>query len=214
MATDLTPVTRLEKILANLTGEAYDITPVTRIEKLFDNLLDGSYALIPATRIEKFISDLKEAGYDLTAVTRIEKFLNKTAADAGLVPVTRLEKFLDAIEMDQEKTVPFTDLIDPDLINKYFDGNGNVTRTRDGMYTSKYFTVKPGTSVYFSTFPALYAITTCYIVFYDAEYNQIARDGASRFKYSWEVPAGAALCRVCFSTGDLEKTLTFTGNIV
>lgn len=101
MATDLTPVTRLEKILANLIGEAYDITPVTRIEKLFDNLLDGSYAVIPATRIEKFISDLKEAGYDLTAVTRIEKFLNKTAAEAGLVPVTRLEKFLDAIELQQ-----------------------------------------------------------------------------------------------------------------
>lgn len=98
MATDLTPVTRLEKILANLTGEAYDITPVTRIEKLFDNLLDGSYAVIPAPRIEKFIADLKDAGYDLTAVTRIEKFLNKTVSEAGLVPVTRLEKFLDAIE--------------------------------------------------------------------------------------------------------------------
>ena len=140
MATDLTPVTRLEKILANLTGEAYDITPVTRIEKLFDNLLDGSYAIIPATRIEKFISDLKEAGYDLTAVTRIEKFLNKTAAEAGLVPVTRLEKFLDAIEagpvIDWGNPYPGS-VYEPLQNNLYLAANGIVT-TNNGWDLTEY----------------------------------------------------------------------------
>lgn len=150
MANELTPVTRLEKILTNLTGEAYNITPATRIEKLFDNLLDGSYAVIPATRIEKFIAGLKDAGYDLTAVTRIEKFLNKTAAEAGLVPVTRLEKFLDAIEL-QQNSIKWTAQDGDMLTDSRFNivtTDCTITYTPEGMLyegsaTSSVFRIFP-----------------------------------------------------------------------
>lgn len=62
MADDLTPTTRVERLLAEILGEDYAVVPVTRIEKFLSNILGADYDLIPATRIEKFLAKIAEDG--------------------------------------------------------------------------------------------------------------------------------------------------------
>lgn len=62
MANELTPATRVEKLLAEILGEDYAVIPVTRIEKFLSNILGAEYDLIPATRIEKFLAKIAEEG--------------------------------------------------------------------------------------------------------------------------------------------------------
>lgn len=62
MADELTPATRVERLLAEILGEDYAVVPVTRIEKFLSNILGAEYDLIPATRIEKFLAKIAEEG--------------------------------------------------------------------------------------------------------------------------------------------------------
>jgi hypothetical protein len=97
MANELTPATRVEKLLAEILGEDYAVIPVTRIEKFLSNILGAEYDLIPATRIEKFLAKIAEegggGGADPNTILSIQKsqdtswkISSTTATDINPIP--------------------------------------------------------------------------------------------------------------------------------